>query len=740
VKPSTLDAGMWAPGARFGKYKLVERLGKGGMAETWRAELLAAEGVRRPVVIKRVLPSFSDNKEFVEAFVQEAKVTASLSHGNIAQVFDFGQVGDSHFIAMELIEGRSLDRVLKHGIKLGYWHMPYPIAALITLEIAKGLEHVHTRRGARGPLNIVHRDISPDNIIVGINGETKLVDFGVAKSVLEGRAETEAGVVKGKYIYFSPEQAAGEKVDFRTDIYALGVVLYRLVTGVKAFDGPGLKVIAQIQRGEYTPLRVANPGVPDDLATVIETMMAVRKEDRFATTLELVEALSACVVHMAPRAGVHWIRDWVRWLYQDELKKRGEEPGLRAGFTDLIEQWKPGPKPTLSGEMSLSGESRAGSGPEIATIDSRRESRRKATSASIADHPPVAPWSAKKKLYAGLAAGGGALLLIGFVALTTTKDPTEGESEEARNRRIAEATRMKPIGGSDSMPPAVKPPPVVPDPSEDKPRVDEADPPEPADDPPSGAEVQPKNVPEVAYDAEVAPVTFTLSSHHQVALDVAPVMPGASGSVTNAGPLSSGGGRSGAWSFPDLGDPSAQGGMGGRKWVFAAPSAGTRSQAEQQKIEVPAWLFTPGSPPVLELLSSGAGRWSRPDTRLAVLVGSSMEIPESPLNPTVGAKKLFARGAIVVVETNDRFTITDLTAQKTWKVTVTPKPEKGQAVGHVVLCARGEGVRVDGKPTVGGYAVLTPGTHRVSGASSAWLTVPTVSTLKLAPIEVSFAN
>src|SRR4051812_19426600 len=121
----------WAPGARIGKYKLGERLGKGGMAETWRAELRAAEGVRRPVVLKRILPSFADNAQFVQAFVQEAKLAANLSHGNIAQIFDFGQLEEgSHFIAMELIDGVSLDRVLKRGITRGYWHMPYPIAAL----------------------------------------------------------------------------------------------------------------------------------------------------------------------------------------------------------------------------------------------------------------------------------------------------------------------------------------------------------------------------------------------------------------------------------------------------------------------------------------------------------------------------------------------------------------------------------------------------------------------------------
>ncbi|MBL8954851.1 MAG: serine/threonine protein kinase, partial [Myxococcaceae bacterium] len=594
------------------------------------------------------------------------------------------------------------------------------------------------------PLNIVHRDISPDNIIVGINGETKLVDFGVAKSMLEGRAETEAGVIKGKYIYFSPEQAAGEKVDFRTDIYALGVVLYRLVTGVKAFDGPGLKVLQQVQKGEYVPLRVANPGVPDDLATVIETMMATRKENRFQTTLELVEALSTCVVHMAPRAGVHWIRDWVRWLYQEDLKKRGESPDLRAGFTDLIEQWRPGPKPTVTGEV-MSGEARSG-GAEYATIDSRREgsSRRRATGGSMprVEQPPVPPWSPKMKLYAALAGAGALALLAGVVVLTSTKDPGENESDDARNRRVAEAMRMKPISGDA---PAV---PAVPRPGDEPPQIPGAagageEPGADDETAPVAAKVE-ERVPEVAYDAEVAPVTFMLTSHHQVSLDTAPTLPGTSGTVTGAGPLTVGGsgGRANAWSFPDLGDPSGRGG-GTKQWVVVAPGTGSQVgvSGESQKQEVPAWLFSPGKTPVLDLLANGTGRWSRPDTKLAVLVGSASEVPPDPLSPTLGSKKIMARGAAVVVEATDRFSISDLSTRQSWKVTVSPKPQAGESVGQVVMHVRGgPSVRVDGRPTLGGYVLLSPGTHRVSGAQSGWFTVPTVTSLKLAAVEVSFAD
>lgn len=705
---------MWAPGAKFGKYKLVERLGKGGMAETWRGELLAAEGVRKAVVIKRILPSFSDNKEFIEAFVQEAKVTASLSHGNVAQVFDFGQVGDSHFIAMELIDGRSLDRVLKHGIARGYWHMPYPIAALIGLEVAKGLEHVHTRRGPKGPLNIVHRDVSPDNIIVGMSGETKLVDFGVAKSVLAGRKETEAGIIKGKYIYFSPEQASGERVDFRSDIYSLGVVLYRLVTGQKAFDGPGLKVLQQINKGEYTPLRVANPDVPDELATVIETMMAVRKEDRFPSTLELVEALTAALQAMAPRAGVHWIRDWVRWLYTTELKERGEEPELRSGFMSIIEGWKPAPKRAATSEV-VSAESRPD---EMATIASRREGhRRKAT--GYGTGPKPIPWTMKRKAFAGLAGAGAMLLLIVFVALTSNRDPNEGESDEARKRRIEEATRLKPLAGP---PPTTTPAPKdrAPVPGDDE--TDNTEPAEKVEDtkappPPNDAPRDPPR--EVVYEAEAAPVTFTLSSHHHVSLESATVMPAEAGSLTGARPVK-------APAKPATG------------WTFGQPATQVDTSEAH---DVPALLFTPGRPPELEVIGhAGNAQWTRKDARLALFVGSEIESPTDKVQVSANGN-VIERVAVIVVDANDRFTVRDLSARASWKMTLTPRPEGNESPGPVVVYFRGgDAVRIDGRPTLGGYAVLAPGTHKVNGATSAWFTVPTLPSLKVAPMEVTIAK
>jgi serine/threonine protein kinase len=182
----------------FGRYQLLHRLARGGMAETFRAQLTGAAGVTKPVVIKRMLPSHAASSTLVAEFINEARIGANLSHGNIAQVLDFGCVGSNYYLALELVDGCSLAQLLKRSEAAGSARVPVPVACAIAIEVLKGLHHAHSRRGDDGqPLNIVHRDISPENILISFEGETKVVDFGVAKSTLPGRDETEPGMVKG---------------------------------------------------------------------------------------------------------------------------------------------------------------------------------------------------------------------------------------------------------------------------------------------------------------------------------------------------------------------------------------------------------------------------------------------------------------------------------------------------------------------------------------------------------------
>ncbi|MHB8879800.1 MAG: serine/threonine protein kinase, partial [Myxococcaceae bacterium] len=192
----------------FGKYVLVSKLAAGGMAVTYRARLTGAAGVTKQVVIKKILPHSADDAGFVEMFISEARVAAGLSHGNIAQVFDFGEVNGEYFIAMEFVHGQPLSRVLNRAAKMQMPFVPTPLALHIGMKMCDGLHYAHTRLGEDGkPLHIVHRDVSPENVLISYEGEVKIVDFGIAKTATVGGSKTEPGMLKGKFPYFSPEQA-----------------------------------------------------------------------------------------------------------------------------------------------------------------------------------------------------------------------------------------------------------------------------------------------------------------------------------------------------------------------------------------------------------------------------------------------------------------------------------------------------------------------------------------------------
>ncbi|NRD68449.1 serine/threonine protein kinase, partial [Corallococcus exiguus] len=165
----------------FGRYELVSWLGRGGMAETWRAQLVGDAGVTKPVLIKKVLPEYANDEAFISMFISEARISATLSHGNVAQVFDFGRVDGEYFLAMEFVDGQPLHRILKRALKSDLGALPVPVAVFIAMEMCRGLHYAHTRTNSSGqPLGIVHRDISPDNVLLGYEGQVKIVDFGIA--------------------------------------------------------------------------------------------------------------------------------------------------------------------------------------------------------------------------------------------------------------------------------------------------------------------------------------------------------------------------------------------------------------------------------------------------------------------------------------------------------------------------------------------------------------------------------
>jgi eukaryotic-like serine/threonine-protein kinase len=244
------------------RYRVIEKIAAGGMAEVYRAESASLEGFKKTVAIKRVLPHLSQKKEFIGMFLDEARLSAHLSHSNVVQVFDIGVGDDTYFIVMEYVDGANLKTIIEHRKKIGS-PLSVEVATLIALRIAEGLSYAHEARDPMGqPLGIVHRDVSPPNVLISRQGEVKVVDFGLAKanSQLES---SQPGIIKGKFSYLSPEAALGQTVDPRTDIFAAGIIYWEMLTGERLFLGEtDLATVRQVQSADVPPVSKYVPGCP----------------------------------------------------------------------------------------------------------------------------------------------------------------------------------------------------------------------------------------------------------------------------------------------------------------------------------------------------------------------------------------------------------------------------------------------------------------------------------------------
>ncbi|MFL5346740.1 MAG: serine/threonine protein kinase [Hyalangium sp.] len=310
------------------------------MAIVYRARYTAVPGITKPVVIKKVLDVYAEDSAFVEQFIQEARICVGLNHGNIVQVFDFGQVNGEYFLAMELVEGQPLSKVLKRAQAAGLAKLPAPLAVSIAIEMCKGLHHAHTRTDEKGrPLGLVHRDVSPDNVLISYEGEVKISDFGVAKAQLAGRPETEAGMVKGKYLYFSPEQARGEALDARSDVYAVGVVLFRMLCGRLPVEGPEVAVMQRIVQGKLTPALQLNPELDSDLLEILDEALANRRQDRVPSAEVLQQKLAHWLITRASLFASHTVKHMMGLLYEKELKALGRAPQVSARFREQMARW-----------------------------------------------------------------------------------------------------------------------------------------------------------------------------------------------------------------------------------------------------------------------------------------------------------------------------------------------------------------------------------------------------------------
>ncbi|MFI5289596.1 MAG: serine/threonine protein kinase, partial [Polyangia bacterium] len=226
----------------LGPYRLLSQLAVGGMAEIYVAKTAGVGGFEKLIALKVIHPNFSEDPEFVQMLVDEAKLSVQLQHANIVQTFDLGRIDEQYYIAMELIDGIDLYRLLRQASEKEI-DFPFEVAAFIAQETSSGLDYAHRKRDSKGrPLKIVHRDVSPQNVLVSYDGQVKIVDFGIAKAALRGQ-QTAAGVIKGKYYYMSPEQAWGDPIDARSDVFSTGILLYEMLVGQMLYLEEDLDVL-----------------------------------------------------------------------------------------------------------------------------------------------------------------------------------------------------------------------------------------------------------------------------------------------------------------------------------------------------------------------------------------------------------------------------------------------------------------------------------------------------------------
>jgi len=312
---------------RFGPYQLIDRVAIGGMAEVFKAKREGVEGFEKIVAVKRILPHLSENKEFLDMFVDEAKMVAGLAHPNIVQIFDLGRIEKSYYIAMEYVHGRDLRTIMRRAREKGL-RMPLDLSLRVVGQVCAALEYAHRKKDDKGrPMQIVHRDVSPQNILISFEGDVKLVDFGIAKAATKA-SNTDRGALRGKLLYMSPEQAWGRPIDRRSDVFSLGVVLYEMVTETKPFVGAGTEVsiLELVRQCVITPAREINPRVPEALDRVIMKALAREPDERYQDAGQMQRGLERFLRERPPMSA----RDLARFLEllfdRAEREDGGERP------------------------------------------------------------------------------------------------------------------------------------------------------------------------------------------------------------------------------------------------------------------------------------------------------------------------------------------------------------------------------------------------------------------------------
>ena len=327
---------MGVAGEMFGPYMLLDRVASGGMAEVWRAKISGSDDFQRIIAIKKILPHVAEDDDFITMFRDEAKITVQLQHANIGQVFDFNKVGDVYYIAMEYIPGKDLKTIWNHQRKTVKKPLDFGLACYVAQQMAEGLEYAHRKTDNFGnELVIVHRDVSPQNVLLSWDGEVKVIDFGIAKAA--GKAgRTQAGVLKGKFGYMAPEQIRGIQLDGRADVFALGVVLYEMLCGQRAFKAKtDFALLEKVRKVQLTPPREANPDIPEELERILMKSVAKNRDERYASATDFSQDLQRFLLMEGRPPTRYDLADYLKGSFQPDYAAECQR-------TESYRDFKPG--------------------------------------------------------------------------------------------------------------------------------------------------------------------------------------------------------------------------------------------------------------------------------------------------------------------------------------------------------------------------------------------------------------
>jgi len=437
-----------------GKYLLKERLGVGGMAEVWLAELKGPQGFSRQLVIKRILPHLADDDNFITMFEDEARLAARLNHPHAVRVEEFAQDDEVWYLAMEYLDGGDLRKLSRQALTIGE-SVPLQVLLQMGGDVSSALHHAHTLKGAQGqPLNMIHRDVSPHNILVTTQGQAKLVDFGIARAE-SNQVKTRTGMVKGKSGYMSPEQALGRTLDGRSDQFALAIVLYETALQARVFQGENdLAIMRKVVACEIPPLISLDPNSSLAFSEVLEQALQRAPEDRFRDCEAFAAALYDCLDSAGFRGGHQPVAEWVQRMGTVEGKLT-KLPGLdeRRELGGALE------------EITKISRSRSAMNPSV------RSQRSQAAAGRLSSPTPTPRRTTEHQTsWLPLALGGG-LLVLGLIAFGLLSNTDNAPQDiDSASQVVPTQVMEQPAVKSAPAAPVVQQPKERPAPAQDPPK------------------------------------------------------------------------------------------------------------------------------------------------------------------------------------------------------------------------------------------------------------------------------